>query len=480
MGGIVLDVSNLHDEYTLLTLTPEGLLYLAKKRHFIDVSDPTIKDKSRPEAFAKIVVVFQVIWMVLENCSRLDVGLPVTIVEGHTLIHVVTALAMYTLWFKKPLNVCGPTVVNHVAFEDHIALMLMRCTRLGGKASASRERQPHRQEDLPIRYQLIIAVLRLIGVRELAQDFEDKCFKLKRLTMRGSDTSESAYLMNYLARGKEVKTEETKRVLQRGGENPRSTSPDAVTVLPETNYQGPEAPKIASEDATGLRIHSSQLYDQSHGDATPCRYIHVPEGQESIGLIRSGQHLTCGIGPVFFRDNTIAIELSTKTVRRWEQAANVIQDDHVGINDPAYYFMDGQLSNLPLPGGQGIKSLRTRDMFILVLVFFVLCAGYGGVHCLAWNADFATQLEKNLWRIACVDLVLAGVLYFILLAFFLAAEDNGAHAVAHVVIVTLGLGHFAIYVAARIFLVVEAFISVRHLHVEAYETVGWVSWIPHI
>ncbi|KAJ4258825.1 hypothetical protein NW762_007912 [Fusarium torreyae] len=480
MGGIVLDVSDLHDEYALLTLTPEGLLYLAKKRHFIDVSDLTIKNKSRADAFAKIVVIFQVIWMVLENCSRLDVGLTVTIIEGHTLIHVVTALAMYILWFKKPLNVCDPTVVNPVAFENHIALMLMRCTRLGGKASASKERQSHRQKDLPIRYQLMIAVLRLIGVRELAQDFEDKYFKLKRLTMRGSDTSESTYLMNYLARVKEVKTEETKRVLQRRGENPRSTSPDAVTALPETNYQGPEAPKITSDDATGLRIHNSQLYDQSRGDATPFRYIHLPEGQESIGPIRSGQHLTCGIGPVFFRDNAIAIDLSTKMVRRWEQAANVIKDEHVGISEPAYYFVDGQLSNLPLPGGQGIKSLSTGDMLILVLVFFVLCAGYGGVHCLAWNADFATQAERNLWRIACVDLVMAGVLYFILLAFFLAAEDNSAHAVAHVIIVTLGMGHFAIYIGARIFLVVEAFVSVRHLREEAYETVGWVSWIPHI
>ncbi|KAF4969086.1 hypothetical protein FSARC_3609 [Fusarium sarcochroum] len=479
MGGIVLDVSSLHDDYTLLTLTPEGLLYLAGKRHFIDVPDLTIKDKSRPDAFAKIVVVFQVVWMVLENCTRLDVGLPVTIIEGHTLIHVVTAVAMYILWFKKPLNVYDPTVIKPVAFKEHAALMLMRCTRLGGKASASMERQPRLRKDLSILDRIAIALLKIIGLRELAQDLEDKCFKLKRLTLRRSDTSESAYLINYLATTKEVKTEEEKKVLQRRGQNSPSTSSPVVT-LPENSYRGPEAPRTTPDDIAGPQIHSSQVYDPSLKDTTPCKYIHAVEGQKSIGFIRAGQHLTCGIGPVSFKDSAVAIELSAKTVRRWEQAATIIKDTHVGIDEAAFYFVDGQLSNLPLPGGQGIRSLNTKDILILVLVFFVLCAGYGSVHCLAWNADFATQSEKNLWRIACVDLVMAGVLYFILFAFFLAAQDNGAHAVAHLVIIFLGLGHFVIYVGARIFLVVEAFMSVRHLPAEAYETVGWVSWIPHI
>jgi len=39
---------------------------------------------------------------------------------------------------------------------------------------------------------------------------------------------------------------------------------------------------------------------------------------------------------------------------------------------------------------------------------------------------------------------------------------------------------FAIVVAPRLYLVLEAFISVRSLPVGAYQTVDWVGFLPHI
>ena len=45
------------------------------------------------------------------------------------------------------------------------------------------------------------------------------------------------------------------------------------------------------------------------------------------------------------------------------------------------------------------------------------------------------------------------------------------------ILVVLGLG---LFFGPRLYLVVEAFISVRSLPVGAYETVNWVEFLPHI
>jgi hypothetical protein len=42
------------------------------------------------------------------------------------------------------------------------------------------------------------------------------------------------------------------------------------------------------------------------------------------------------------------------------------------------------------------------------------------------------------------------------------------------------LGLAALYITARLFLVVEAFISVRSMRLGVYVTVDWASYIPHL
>ena len=38
----------------------------------------------------------------------------------------------------------------------------------------------------------------------------------------------------------------------------------------------------------------------------------------------------------------------------------------------------------------------------------------------------------------------------------------------------------ALYCAARAFIVVEAFISLRSLPADAYKTPNWTAWLPHL
>ncbi|KAI9766758.1 MAG: hypothetical protein M1839_004775 [Geoglossum umbratile] len=105
MGGLTLNVRDIHGRRTL---TPQGLLFFARRGCFFDIPEDTIRDKSKADILAKGLVCCQVTWVVIQCIARKASGLPVTLLEVHTMVHVVCALSMYALWFYKPLDVKYP------------------------------------------------------------------------------------------------------------------------------------------------------------------------------------------------------------------------------------------------------------------------------------------------------------------------------------------------------------------------------------
>ena len=100
MGGFVYDVKNLVDDYSLVTLTPLGVIGLARQGQFVDISTEDITDKSKADVFTKSLVCVQVLWMVIQCIAREAAGYPLTLLEIHTMVHVVCALIIYVLWWK--------------------------------------------------------------------------------------------------------------------------------------------------------------------------------------------------------------------------------------------------------------------------------------------------------------------------------------------------------------------------------------------
>jgi hypothetical protein len=118
---------------------------------------------------------------------------------------------------------------------------------------------------------------------------------------------------------------------------------------------------------------------------------------------------------------------------------------------------------------------------------------YGSVHLAAWNFEFPTHVEKIMWKVACV--LVAGGIPGLALTFFLRGivEKLGTwvlsrfsrlhglfsgvvefcSAVLTGVIATL-------YFGARVFIIIESFISVRKLPLGVYITVDWADYIPHL
>jgi hypothetical protein len=100
MGGFAMDVSDLHDEYRTITLTPAGIRVFAMRGYFFSIDERTIDDKSKADVLAKGLVCCQVLSMLVQCLARKAAGYPLTILEIHTFVHVLCALGMYTLWFK--------------------------------------------------------------------------------------------------------------------------------------------------------------------------------------------------------------------------------------------------------------------------------------------------------------------------------------------------------------------------------------------
>lgn len=113
-----IDQRELYEEMTAsvehrasLIVTSSGVLMLARFDHWIYLADASVGDKSKANPVQKALVLVQILWMAMQCVSRASYGLPITLLELHTMVHVVCAVMLYTFWFK----------VSELSAFDHAA-----------------------------------------------------------------------------------------------------------------------------------------------------------------------------------------------------------------------------------------------------------------------------------------------------------------------------------------------------------------------
>ncbi|KAF8537818.1 hypothetical protein BDD12DRAFT_806637 [Trichophaea hybrida] len=122
MGGFQIDTNRLSKSSPQLSikgrlaLTACGIIALGRAGIFIPLDYRTIRFKSQVDVITKTLTIFQVLWMVIEASVRKASGIPLSLLEIHTLVHAFCALIMYLFWFKKPVSVRDPTL----AFADKV------------------------------------------------------------------------------------------------------------------------------------------------------------------------------------------------------------------------------------------------------------------------------------------------------------------------------------------------------------------------
>ncbi|KAL8809114.1 MAG: hypothetical protein Q9200_003705 [Gallowayella weberi] len=607
MGGLAVNVSQLHDRLDKILLTPSGLIYLAEKGYFFEISDSDIQDKSKASWLAKGFVLLQITWTILQCLSRKVVGLPISVLEVHVLVQAGCALIMYGLWFNKPKDIDEPTDVTSKIPEKIIALMLVQNHYFGT--------QPYRELDLPIEYRPI----QIAG--------KTSCFWPR------NRMSEAAYLMYNPQPPSSLSSGNTPNQLQ---EFARDSQPVSASLQPsltlasdsalplqslqanagarpihqsavsEDGSSAPQAKSSTSEISLSSSIprHLSSmpehvscvgqaLQSTSSGSpsaapgSSPATLIECPSdpgstfygftwkpapGVRTIAIISTGQFLENGIGPSVqlpnslrrrlpldrFDTSTIShyfpltVSLSGKDIRRWQLAGSVLREElkpsatQLSENHPflgfessadtirgAYFIRKSSgLDIAPtwtealyhrrrathdssgietfVPWGLYRRLLETEEVKLgpPTAVMTLIGLLYGGLHLTLWDYKFPTHAEGLLWRLSATALLAesAGIAIFVTgRAMYRkrkkargdittnsrpTGENSSSSSSSHSaddlpsMILVLALA-WALYVASlyffsRVFIIVESFISLRHVPIGVYTDVGWSKYIPHM
>ena len=105
---------------------------------------------------------------------------------------------------------------------------------------------------------------------------------------------------------------------------------------------------------------------------------------------------------------------------------------------------------------------------------------FGAIHCISWGFSFPTYTELLMWRVLCV--AITAVPIYITLGYFCAARLEKMNLDKFVMPVTLIsiLPAGMLYILARAITLILAFTSLRDLPPGVYETVHWITFIPHV
>ena len=249
------------------------------------------------------------------------------------------------------------------------------------------------------------------------------------------------------------------------------------------------------------------------------------EGQ--VVALVGGQALNCGIGPrKGFLNKQRVTYLSAKDVLRWSKVAEWLdgyeqRNPGHGVAIPPsedlthtnvlYFNLDAAGANIPenslsvhasdFPGG----SLLALDKYfwtgalgfvvktkVLLILLVALPLIYGGIHLTTWNFHFASQTEHLLWKIACIDImgtIPLGVTFFACTSrisdIVLSKQRSrgkrfAVRQASRYINWVLFTPMSIFYALSRIYIVVESFISLRHVPIGVYAAIPWVQDIPHI
>lgn len=102
---------------------------------------------------------------------------------------------------------------------------------------------------------------------------------------------------------------------------------------------------------------------------------------------------------------------------------------------------------------------------------------FGGLHLIPlWSASFPSSHEKHLWNLSTLFIIIDP---FLLLCFSVVGVKVKQVAL-QVMFFILILGSMALYVVARIILMVVAFTTLRDLPPDALQDVIWTTFLPHV
>lgn len=384
-----------------------------------------VLDKGKADGMGKMLVCVQAFWMAVQCAARKGVGLPVTLLELHVVMHVFCTVVLYAFWWHKPQDVGQPVrVVEDRELASLLAVVCGKCRGLEvGRCVQGRMR---------------------IGPEGLF---------VRRRNAEVEPLSPSTKGIHFVSRW------------------------DGKVLLPRRLWP--------------LKVYQEQ-----------------PEFVKTISAVDGSV--------VLLRGDTLLVggelEVGCRTVPKSDHAVTLDETDLQTLHHAAAAIRSGKYPELEeflndrerirgtLVGRQPRPSRAESTMhskrsysYIVNGVYIFLPLIYGACHASAWDTHFPTEMERLVWRVCSI---VVGAVPTVVAMFGLALVDVKVisdfidsfkefwdRMLGTVVVEPLlwGIGGVLGFVvaAARVFLMVEAFVSLRSLPAGSYESTVWEDYWPH-
>ena len=425
MGGFVFDLDDKSckkdaafiSRTCRLTLTARGVALLCQCGRLPQIDQNEIVDKSKADGLAKALACLQAGWMVAQVIARVHYRLPVTLLEVNTLGHVFCAFVIYLLWWNKPKWIKEPTKLEGDWVKPLAAFMYMS-SKLSDRTNGSRGH-------------------------------------IKEFIAR-SELSALAYVPENSLTGQEA----------------------YFTPKPQTGRDD-----LHLDNATSLELASLYASVQHPSPAQLERWRLAARAVKIYPAL--GARFKGGLD-ARERKNSEALRLYPEMPTNFVQdtgGRRISQDDW--LECPAEQLVTDAAGNWP-----DDDLLRGVAGLMMGVVLWFASMAFGAVHAAAWQCYFPSSIEAWLWRSSALYIIASGFLWLIANMLSQCSQTiwwywydmllHQKHWLHYLVWGGVCSVCGTAYILARLFLVVEAFISLRSLPVEAYMTPQWTNVVPHL
>jgi hypothetical protein len=477
MGGFVTDVPWMDedDERRLrrMTVTASGIRLLSFLGRLPKIDEFQIQDKSKADWMAKSIVCIQAGWMVAQVIGRLIEGLPVSPLEINTCGHVACAMVLYLLWWSKPFDVQGPSILTE---DGEIMSLMYLCSQVSAVNDGIND------------------------IRCFHLDVDGKLPRVKEKVGPGLKRSFS-FATTVLSVGSQGMRNPFEFIGFSGAASPQT--PNTPVMPREYSYKYQAADHVAPECERYFRPPYSEL-----------RVRHSPQYCRRLLLSNRNAEAYKPLPPsLLSQASASAVALWNECLRREEYLpyyfTTVPDFSENGFFLGETEFLARYMANFPSLSNLTLGQVNIhRDALRSVLALTAFA--YGGLHLSAWNDFFPTVVERIIWIAAAMTIASSGALLW---AFFLLrqkwpafdrlasgrtptglsrsqAQTGGGgqgsqrKAVAWDVFLKVRAGVLYLtgiaFVFSRVFLVIEGFISLREAPAEMYLTPEWTDFVPHL
>jgi len=171
----------------------------------------------------------------------------------------------------------------------------------------------------------------------------------------------------------------------------------------------------------------------------------------------------------------------TKTEKDWENSAGIwdwtFEMLMALLTLGQYKPSKDALPGSPVPNHSIATELNKSAGIAQVLGLLLGGLVFGSIHVLAWNFVFASPIERTLWRVASILCITMPLLFLVALVLF-AVLDKRYHFLRRFLLRSQPF-YILLYVAGRLFLLMEIFKTLCFLPPSAY-VATWATNIPHI